>query len=139
MVNMSSRDPFPSPKPENGFTLSGFRPRQRKSHDKPTHIAQTEEPWSHLHDMATLASTRRSVMHYESQAPNDSLDFQLNSVYDQHKDIFCTKNQISYQKETVSEDKRTQEKLKQEMLEKEQEKDIRVWVDPQRRSIYSIK
>ena len=40
---------------------------QRKPYDKPTHIAQTEEPWSHLHDMATLASTRRSVMHYEHQ------------------------------------------------------------------------
>ncbi|XP_030278078.1 cilia- and flagella-associated protein 276 isoform X2 [Sparus aurata] len=138
MVNMSSRDPFPSPKPENGFTLSGFRPQQRKPYDKPTHIAQTEEPWSHLHDMATLASTRRSVMHYEHQAPKDSLDFQLKSVYDHHKDIFWTKNQISYQKETVSEDQRTQEKLRQE-TEKEQENNIRMWVDPQRRSIYSIK
>lgn len=33
---------------------------------------------------------------------------------------------------------RTQEKLRQE-TEKAQEKDIRMWVDPQRRSIYSIK
>ncbi|XP_036960570.1 protein C1orf194 homolog [Acanthopagrus latus] len=135
---MSNRDPFPSPKPENGFTLSGFRPQQRKPYDKPTHIAQTEEPWSHLHDMATLASTRRSVMHYEHQAPKDSLDFQLKSVYDHHKDNFWTKNQISYQKETASEGHRTQEKLRQE-TEKEQEKDIRTWVDPQRRSIYSMK
>lgn len=36
---------------------------QRKSYDKPTHIAQMEEPWSHLHSSSTLASTRRSAGH----------------------------------------------------------------------------
>ncbi|XP_068454352.1 cilia- and flagella-associated protein 276 [Clinocottus analis] len=136
---MSGRDPFPSPKFENGFTLSGFRPQQRTTFDKPAHIAQTEEPWSRLHDAATLASTRRSVVHYEPQAPKDSLDFQLKSVYDHHKDFFWFRNQMLYQKETVSEYNSKQEKLKQDMLEKEQENTIRVWVDPQRRSIYSIK
>ncbi|XP_076596100.1 cilia- and flagella-associated protein 276 isoform X1 [Chaetodon auriga] len=136
---MSGRDPFPSPKLENGFTLSGFRTQQRKTFNKPTHIAQMEEPWSRLHDSATLASTRRSVTHHEHQAPNDSLDLQLMSVYDHHKDFFWRKNQILYQKETISEEQRKQENLKQDMLEKEQQKDIRVWVDPQKCSIYSIK
>ncbi|XP_032377724.1 cilia- and flagella-associated protein 276 [Etheostoma spectabile] len=136
---MSSRDPFPSTKLENGFTLSGFRPPQRKAYDKPTHIAQTEEPWSRLHDTTTLASSRRSVLHYEHQGPNDSLDFQLKSVYDHHKDFFWRKNQILYQKETVSEDHRKQENIKEDGLEKEQENEIRVWVDPHRCSIYSIK
>lgn len=113
----------------------------------------------------------------QPQAPNDSLDFQLKSVYDHHNDFFWRKNQILYQKETVSEDQRwvfgiinpwpgsatsvlavtlqsnstvfilsffmliyrKEENLKQDMLEKEREKDIRVWVDPQRCSIYSIK
>ncbi|XP_076596101.1 cilia- and flagella-associated protein 276 isoform X2 [Chaetodon auriga] len=118
---MSGRDPFPSPKLENGFTLSGFRTQQRKTFNKPTHIAQMEEPWSRLHDSATLASTRRSVTHHE------------------HQDFFWRKNQILYQKETISEEQRKQENLKQDMLEKEQQKDIRVWVDPQKCSIYSIK
>ncbi|XP_045912333.1 protein C1orf194 homolog [Micropterus dolomieu] len=136
---MSGRDPFPSPKFENGFTLSGFLPQQKKTFDKPTHLAQTEEPWSRLHDTATLASTRRSVLHYEPQGQNDSLDFQLKSVYDHHKDFFWSKNQVLYQKETISEEQRKEEYLKQDMLEKEQQKDIRVWIDPQRRSIYSIK
>lgn len=36
---------------------------QRKSYDKPTHIAQTEEPWSHLHSSSTVASTQRSAAH----------------------------------------------------------------------------
>ncbi|XP_042347153.1 protein C1orf194 homolog [Plectropomus leopardus] len=136
---MSRRDPFPSTKYENDFTLSGFRPQQRKTYDKPTHLAQTEEPWSRLHDAATLASSRRSVTHYERQALNDSLDFHLKSVYDHHKDFFWTKNQILHQRETVSEEHRKQENLKQDMLEREQETKIRVWVDPQRCSIHSIK
>nr|XP_046253412.1 protein C1orf194 homolog [Scatophagus argus] len=132
---MSRRDPLPTPRPENDFTLSGFRPQQRKTYDKPTHIAQTEEPWSHLHDTATAASSWRSVMHSKHQAPCDNLDLKLNAVYDHHKDCFRAKNQILYQKETVSEDQRKQEM--QDMLENEQ--DIRKWVDPQRRSIHSIK
>ncbi|XP_041802620.1 protein C1orf194 homolog [Chelmon rostratus] len=136
---MSGRDPFPSPKFENDLTLSGLRPQQSKTYDKPTHIAQMEEPWSRLHDSATWASFRRSVMHNEPQAPTDSLDFHLKSVYDHHKDFLRRKNQILYQKETVSEHQGKQENLKQDMLEKEQQKDIRVWVDPQRCSIYSIK
>ncbi|XP_042264924.1 cilia- and flagella-associated protein 276 [Thunnus thynnus] len=138
---MSSRDPFPSPRFEDGFTLSGFRPQQRKTYDKPTHMAQTEEPWSRLHDAATVSSSRRSVQYYEHRAPHDSLDLKLKAVYDQHKDFLWSKNQVLYQRETVSEDnRRTQRSLEeQEVLENECEKDIRVWVDPQKRSIYCIK
>lgn len=42
----------------------------------------------------------------QPQTPNDSLDLQLNAVYDHHKNCFWSKNQILYQKETVSEDHR---------------------------------
>ncbi|XP_059189700.1 cilia- and flagella-associated protein 276 [Centropristis striata] len=113
----------------NSFTQRTF--------DKPTHLAQTEEPWSRLHDAATLASSLRSVTHEkrQCQVTNDSLDFHLKSVYDHHKDFFWHKNQVLYQRETVSDQHRKQENI----LEQEQESDIRVWVDPQRRSIYSIK
>ncbi|XP_019944575.2 cilia- and flagella-associated protein 276 [Paralichthys olivaceus] len=135
---MSSRDPFSSPKFENEFSLSGFRPQLRQTCKKPTHIAQTEEPWSRLYDRATLASTRRSVMYDELQAPCDSLDLHLNSVYDHNKD-FYKKNQTLYQRETVSEDLRKQENENQDPLQKKQEGDIIMWVDPQRRSIHSIK
>ncbi|XP_053174210.1 cilia- and flagella-associated protein 276 [Scomber japonicus] len=135
---MSSRDPYPYPRFEDGFTLSGFRPQQRKTYEKPTHIAQTEEPWSRLHDAATMASSRRSVMHSEHQVPHDSLDLKLKAIYDQHTDFLWTKNEVLYQKETVSEDNRTQQNL-ENMQENERERDIRVWVDPQKCSIYSIK
>lgn len=40
---------------------------QKKKYNQPTHIAQNEEPWCRLHDAATVASTRRSATHYESQ------------------------------------------------------------------------
>lgn len=43
---------------------------------------------------------------FQHQAPNDSLDFHLKSVYDHHKDYFLGKNQILYQKETVTADHR---------------------------------
>ncbi|KAM6982502.1 cilia- and flagella-associated protein 276 [Tautogolabrus adspersus] len=136
---MTSRDPFPSPKCENDFTLSGFRPQQRKIDDKPAHIAQTEEPWSRLHYTATSASTRRGTLHYEFQGPNDRLDFQLKSIYDHHKDLFWRKNQTSYQKETFSEDQKEKENLKQDHLKNDQENEIKVWVDPKRLTVYSIK
>ncbi|KAL3064175.1 hypothetical protein OYC64_000455 [Pagothenia borchgrevinki] len=133
---MSGRNPFP---PTHGFTTSGSSSHQRKAYDRPTHIAQTEEPWSRLYDSDTCASYRQSVMHYEPKTPKDSLDFHLRSVYDHHKDFFWGKNRMLYQKETVSEDQRKQGNSKKDMLEKEQGDEIRVWVDPQRRSIYSIK
>ncbi|CAJ1085314.1 protein C1orf194 homolog [Xyrichtys novacula] len=129
---MSKRDPYSSPKFENDFTLSGLRPQQRRAYNKPTHLAQTEEPWSRLYDTATSASTRRSITCDMSQGPNDSLDFQLKSIYNHHKDLFLQKNQILFQRETFSKKERKQEKLMQE-------NNIRVWVDPQRCSIYSIK
>uniref|UniRef100_A0A665U150 Uncharacterized protein n=1 Tax=Echeneis naucrates TaxID=173247 RepID=A0A665U150_ECHNA len=134
---MSGRVALSSPRPENSVTLSRFRPQQSKKYNKPTHIAQKEEPWSRLHVTATVASTCRSIMYNENQTPNDSLDFHLRSVHDQSKDFLRSKNQILYQKETVSDDHRC--KINQELLERQHEKDIRVWVDPQRRSIYNIK
>uniref|UniRef100_A0A3Q4H2I9 Uncharacterized protein n=1 Tax=Neolamprologus brichardi TaxID=32507 RepID=A0A3Q4H2I9_NEOBR len=96
---------------------------QKKTYNKPTHIAQTEEPWSRLHDTATVSSTQRSILNY------DSLDLQLNAVYDHHKNCFWSKNQILYQKETVSEDHRRTE---------EAGNGITMWVDKQRRSIRII-
>lgn len=50
---------------------------QRKMYDQPTHIAQTEEPWCRLHDAATLASTRQSVVHCEHQVTTQEPDFDL--------------------------------------------------------------
>nr|XP_004558728.2 uncharacterized protein C1orf194 homolog isoform X1 [Maylandia zebra] len=129
---MSNRDPFPSPRVENDLTLCGYRPQQKKTYNKPTHIAQTEEPWSRLHDTATVSSTQRSILNC-TQTPNDSLDLQLNAVYDHHKNCFWSKNQILYQKETVSEDHRKEANLEME----EAESGITVWVDKQLGALFA--
>ncbi|KAM4737841.1 cilia- and flagella-associated protein 276 [Anableps anableps] len=113
---------------ENYFYLDGFRVQQIKPPGKPNNIVQNEEPWSRPHNTATLPGTHHCVMNY--QAPRDSLDFQLSSVYDHHKHLFWSKHQTSYQKETVSEDHR--KGINFEKLMQEQENGIRVWVDPNR-------
>ncbi|XP_021176190.2 protein C1orf194 homolog [Fundulus heteroclitus] len=136
---MSRRDPFPSPKLENDFTLSGYRPQQR-TFDESSQFFQTDEPWSRLHDTATLASTRRSDATHQPQAPRDSLDFHLSSIYDHHKDLFWTKNQTLCQRETLRQDHRKRENLeKQRKLAEEQANSIRVWVDPKRSSIHCVR
>ncbi|CAL8368430.1 unnamed protein product [Lota lota] len=138
---MSNRDPFPFPKPENDNTFTGTKSSQKETFDKPTHLAQNEEPWSRLYVTATSSSNRRSVMHYDQKVPNDSLDFHLKSLYDHHEDFLRTRNQILYQRETVSEDhgrtlkKRERQGVQQNKL---QNHSIRVWINPQKCSIYSI-
>ncbi|KAK7878535.1 hypothetical protein WMY93_030371 [Mugilogobius chulae] len=110
---------------------------QRRTFNIPTHLAQSEEPWSRLHDTATSSSFRRSTMYYDQQAPRDSLDFQLKTVYDHHKNFFWTKNQMICQRDTVCEEHRHAEK--QDDKQAEQDQDIRRWVYPHRHSIHSIK
>ncbi|XP_056129737.1 cilia- and flagella-associated protein 276 isoform X2 [Lampris incognitus] len=135
---MSQRDPFPFPKFENDNTFTGVKQQQRGRFDIPTHLAQNEEPWSRLHDAATLTSARRNVLHYDQQ---DSLDFNLKSVYDHHKEFLRTKPQSLYQRETVYEDhgRKLKNCEKQDVPQSDLEKDIRVWVNPQRCSIHNIK
>uniref|UniRef100_A0A8C5FAC9 Uncharacterized protein n=1 Tax=Gadus morhua TaxID=8049 RepID=A0A8C5FAC9_GADMO len=64
------------------------------------------------------------------QVPHDSLDFHLKSLYDHHEDFLRTRNQTLTLKE----------REKQEMQQKNLKNDsIRVWITPQKCSIYSIK
>lgn len=58
-----------------GIDFFSSSTEQRKTYEKPTHIAQTEEPWSRLHDAATMASSRRSVMHSEHQVSSSHTTF----------------------------------------------------------------
>ncbi|CAL8251655.1 unnamed protein product [Arctogadus glacialis] len=141
-MNTSSRDPFPFPQPENDNTFTGTKPLQREISDKPTHLAQYEEPWSRLYVTATSSSSSRTVTHHGRKVPHDSLDFHLKSLYDHHEDFLRTRNQTLYQPETVSGDiRRTlKEREKQEIQQKNlKNNSIRVWITPQKCSIYSIK
>uniref|UniRef100_A0A8C5NCB2 Uncharacterized protein n=1 Tax=Gouania willdenowi TaxID=441366 RepID=A0A8C5NCB2_GOUWI len=47
---------------------------------EPCHIAQLEELWSHLHDVATFASSQRGLLKYH-------LDLQLKSINNSHTDV----------------------------------------------------
>uniref|UniRef100_A0A7M4E9R6 Uncharacterized protein n=1 Tax=Crocodylus porosus TaxID=8502 RepID=A0A7M4E9R6_CROPO len=58
-----------------------------------------------------------------SQVPQDSLDFNLSSLYDHHKELLRNKNQVVIHKET-----RTSQGLP-----------MRCWVSPTKESVHSIK
>ncbi|KAM6977769.1 cilia- and flagella-associated protein 276 [Aplochiton taeniatus] len=133
-----SRDPFPYPKLENDYSFTGARQQTTAPFDKPTHLAQNEEPWSRLNDNATLSSLRRSVMYFDREAPKDSLDFNLKSIYDHHQEFLRDKRQTLYQKETAIDDHGKHKSRKCEAPPSHKEKDVQVWVDSQKRSIYSI-
>ncbi|XP_005801406.1 uncharacterized protein C1orf194 homolog [Xiphophorus maculatus] len=74
------------------------------------------------------------------QAPRDSLDFKLNTIYDHGTALFWSKNQMVCQRETISIGKRRKRKNleKQLMLQQEQEEGIRVWIDPKRNTYHYL-
>ncbi|KAM9506982.1 cilia- and flagella-associated protein 276 [Salvelinus alpinus] len=135
-----TRDPFPFPKTENDYSLTGARQCQKEPFDKPTHIAQNDEPWSCLNDRATLASIRRNVRYHDRQAPKDSLDFHLKSTYDHHQEFLSSKNQTLYQRETFTDDhgRTLKNRGKHEAPLCETKKEVKVWMNSQKSSIYSI-
>ncbi|XP_072537899.1 cilia- and flagella-associated protein 276 isoform X2 [Salminus brasiliensis] len=126
------RDPFSFPRYENDLTFSGIQESQKLPYKKPTHIAQNDEPWSRLNDTATSSSMRRSVLHRD-EAPKDSLDFHLSSVYDNHLDFLQNKNQTLLQRETLTDRRGTHKDSDEPNRDP-----LRVWVNPQKASIFSI-
>ncbi|XP_018610011.1 cilia- and flagella-associated protein 276 isoform X2 [Scleropages formosus] len=108
----------------------------------PLHLAQKEQPWHRLHEDPTLASSRRHYLHFESQAPKDSLDLHLKATYDHHQDFLWSKNQTLYQKETFTDDhgRSPKNQVKEQPRGHGTERaKLRVWIDPQKSSIYSVK
>ncbi|XP_066559540.1 cilia- and flagella-associated protein 276 [Amia ocellicauda] len=137
-----SRDPFPSPRYENDDTFLGDSKRcQISRYSKPTHLAQNDDPWSRLSAGATLSSSRREVLHFDPEAPEDSLDFNLKSTYNHHQEFLKPKNETLYQRETFTED--NGRILKNRVKEDPPQNDLRknpnrVWVSAEKASIYSI-
>ncbi|XP_043983547.1 protein C1orf194 homolog [Gambusia affinis] len=73
------------------------------------------------------------------QAPKDSLDFKLTTIYNHHTDLFLSRYQMVCQRETVSFGERKREKLEKQLkLQHEQENGIRVWVDPKRNTYHYL-
>ncbi|KAL4594111.1 hypothetical protein GN956_G26184 [Arapaima gigas] len=137
-------DPFAPLECENHNVVPGQeRESQVPPSSTPQSLAQKERPWDRLHEDATLASSRRHFLHFDPEAPKDSLDLHLKATYDHHQDFLWNKNQTLFQKETFTEDHgRT---LKNRAKEKPPERggienvQLRVSIDPRKSSIYSIK
>ncbi|XP_075254857.1 protein CFAP276-like [Convolutriloba macropyga] len=100
---MSSRDPYPFEKFQNDDNFrgkpAGTMPRVYK---EATHLDQQKDPWNRLNMTPTLQSVRRRVNHFDPLAPNDALDFELKTSYDQHADLFQPSNYSVLQRETLN-------------------------------------
>ncbi|KAI7797814.1 hypothetical protein IRJ41_019725 [Triplophysa rosa] len=131
----SERDPFPFPRYENDNTFTGSKQIQKMAYDKPTHLAQNDDPWRRLYSTSTTSSSRRNIFHCDTTAARDSLDIHLKSIYDHHLGLFPKKNLTVTQKETVSDDYGHSGAP----VCKTPNKGIKVWIDTQRASIHSMK
>ena len=74
---------------------------QPKLYKEATHLDQQKDPWNRLNMTPTLQSVRRQANHYDPIAPNDALDFELKTAYNQHGDLFADKNYSVMQHETL--------------------------------------
>ncbi|XP_075470135.1 cilia- and flagella-associated protein 276 isoform X2 [Ascaphus truei] len=73
------------------------------------------------------------------EAPSDSLDFNLKSLYDQHDSLMSDRNETLYQKETFTEDHgRILKNRVKEPPPKMEKSGVRQWASPQKLTVYSI-
>jgi len=63
---------------------------------------QTQDPWNRINRIHTLSSYRHEVCRGEPEAPRDSLDFILKSVYHHHKEFLKSKAETLIQRETLN-------------------------------------
>lgn len=98
---MSGRDPFPRPRQENDDQFVGRSPPQNAPRDSIKLKPGEMDPWTRLSVSPTLSSHRHGVYHYDSQAPNDSLDFVIKCQYNQSEQFMSSKAETLVQKETL--------------------------------------
>ncbi|XP_060087558.1 cilia- and flagella-associated protein 276 [Heteronotia binoei] len=142
-----TRDPFPFPHYESENTCPG-QPRncQKALYALPTHLVQQRDPWNRLHAMPTLASTRRQVWYTEPEVSRDSLDFNLSSLYNHHKDLLKEKSKVVLHKETIFDDHgalKSLQSVKERAVPPVQPHtskgiSVRHWVNPVKESIHSF-
>ncbi|KAG8451372.1 hypothetical protein GDO86_003542 [Hymenochirus boettgeri] len=135
---LRSRDPYPFPQYENDDTFQG-KQRQYPNTPKHHHLSQNEDPWNRLNATATLSSERRAVHYYDPDAPCDSLDFTLKSLYNHHDSLFKDSNETLYQRETFTEDhgRILKNRVKETPVSQEKKTQIKQWASPQRVSVHS--
>uniref|UniRef100_UPI00398EA7A9 cilia- and flagella-associated protein 276 n=1 Tax=Pristiophorus japonicus TaxID=55135 RepID=UPI00398EA7A9 len=164
-----TRDPFPFPKYENDDTFRGRKKdMQSIKCQEPTHIAQLADPWNRLNAAATVASANKGIYLHNPKAPKDSLDIQLNAVYNHSKEFLKHKNEIMLQKSSCEPDSacwlNRSDKSQEETFRKKMAKDAvhkgicgcapekddtgahnlhqraspRLWISPKKLSIHSM-
>ncbi|OWF54251.1 uncharacterized protein C1orf194 homolog isoform X1 [Mizuhopecten yessoensis] len=99
--SMSTRDPYSFPRNQNDDNFMGQLRAEIAGYQKPTHLAQNDDPWNRLNTTCTLASSRREIYHHDPVAPKDSLDFILKSKYNHHQAFLKDHNETLYQPETL--------------------------------------
>lgn len=95
-----NRDPFPNPKLENDEDFAKQK-KQKAVNTDSVYLDQQVDPWNRLNATPTLQSSRNNVFHHDPLAPNDSLDFILNAVYNHTTGYMKKKNEVFLQKETL--------------------------------------
>jgi len=97
------RDPYPFPRYENDndFTSHSNLEISNTTQNFGDSTENTSDQWNRLYEKKTLASSRREVFHHDPQAPTDSLDFVIKSVYDHHGEFLQSSAETLYQPETL--------------------------------------
>ncbi|XP_007892473.1 protein C1orf194 homolog [Callorhinchus milii] len=87
-----TRDPYPFPRFENDDDFRGPENKvQPKRHGRQSRFVKQDGPWNRVHFKETITGR---------QAPRDSLDIHLSSVYDHNNDFLKKKKDVVYQKES---------------------------------------
>ena len=98
----TTRIPYSFPQYQNDDDFVGRRDMNVNGQDDlPSHLAQNQDPWNRLHVTSTENAARREVYHTDTRAPRDSLDFVLNTKYDQHTEFMKGKHATLLQPKTL--------------------------------------
>ncbi|XP_028407971.1 uncharacterized protein C1orf194 homolog [Dendronephthya gigantea] len=95
------RNPYPFPRLENDDNFVKENQKQACKHSmKFNEKTNGQDQWNRLFRTETLSSKRREVLHFDPQAPNDSLDFVIKSTYNHHGEFLSSKAETLVQPET---------------------------------------
>ena len=74
---------------------------QKQPFQQPAHLAQQDDPWNRLTNASTVSSAQKEAISDNKRPERDSLDFALETEYDQHREFLKDKSETLLQKETL--------------------------------------
>ncbi|XP_060057946.1 cilia- and flagella-associated protein 276 [Erinaceus europaeus] len=141
---LCSREAFHHPSRNDSY-LGKMQTPKKLPINKPTHLAQKQEPWTRLSTTPTATTMRRDVNFFDPKIPKDDLDFRLAALYDHHSGTFKNKSEILLQQDTIQ--NTTHEMQIQfagvclsspPLPPITSSINIRQWINPKKESIHSI-